>query len=203
MKKDGVRFSELILVGASYAGYAAAELAATHPELQPRALIMVDSFFDLPARFGALLPGQPTRDEMIRVLGGTLAQRPAAYEGRSPSSHLAGLAAAIRHGMRLLDVWSVAPTEAHEFNRAMCSIRSNAYWLRRLSRILHHPVIGYVTELRHAVALWDWWRELLALAALAPAKEALPATALTFRAEHPIPLRSYCSAGVDVQHAPR
>lgn len=194
LRKKGVEISGLILVGASYAGYAATELAATHPQLHPRALILVDSFLDLPERFRALLLGQPTRDEMIQVLGGTLAQRPHAYEQRSPSDHLAGLAAAMNHGMRLLDVWSVAATEAHEFNGGMCSMRSNAYWLQRLARILHHPVTGYVTELRHAVALWDWWRQLLALAALAPAKGTLPATAITFRAGHPIPSVSYCSA---------
>jgi pimeloyl-ACP methyl ester carboxylesterase len=192
LTEKGLHISELILVGASYAGYAAAELAATHPELHPRALIVVDSFLDLPERFTALHPGQPTRAEMIRVLGGTPAQRPSTYEQRSPSDHLAGLAAAMRHGMRLLDVWSVAEKEAREFNGGMCTIRSNAYWLRRLSRILHHPVTGYVTELRHAVALWDWWRQLLALAHLAPAEGALPATPVTFRAGRPIPSASYC-----------
>jgi len=193
LRKQGVKISELILVGASYSGYAAAELAATHPGLRPRALIIVDSFLDLPARFRALLPGQPTRAEMIRVLGGTQAERPLTYEQRSPSDHLAGLAEAMRHGMRLLDVWSVAAVEAREFNGGMCSMRSNAYWLRRLSRIVHHPVLGYVTELRHAVALWDWWRQLLALAKLAPATGALPATAVTFRAGRPISSASYCS----------
>ena len=193
LEDKGVKISELILVGASYSGYAAAELAATHPELRPRALIIVDSFLDLPARFRALLPAQPTRAEMIRVLGGTLAERPLTYERRSPSGHLAGLADAMRHGMRLIDVWSVATVGAREFNGAMCSLRSNAYWLRRLSRVVHHPVLGYVTELRHAVALWDWWRQLLALAKLAPAMGALPATAITFQAGRPISSASYCS----------
>jgi pimeloyl-ACP methyl ester carboxylesterase len=192
LSEKGVKISELILVGASYAGYAAAELAATHPELRPRALIVVDSFLDLPARFRALLPGQPTRAEMIRVLGGTPVERPLTYKQRSPSDHLAGLADDMRHGMRLLDVWSVSAVEAREFNRGMCSIRSNAYWLRRLSRIVHHPVLGYVTELEHAVALWDWWRQLLALAKLAPAKGTLPATTVTLRAGRPIPSASYC-----------
>lgn len=191
--REGVSVSELVLVGASYAGYAVAELAATHPELHPGALIIVDSFLDLPDRFRALGPGQPTRAEMIRVLGGTLTHRPRVYARRSPSSHLAGLAVAIRHGMRLLDVWSVSPAEAREFKGAMCSIRSNAYWLRRLARILHRPVTGYVTQLPHAVALWDWWRQLLALSALTPPSGALPATAITFRPGQPIPARSYCA----------
>jgi pimeloyl-ACP methyl ester carboxylesterase len=197
LRKEGVKVSELVLVGASYAGYAAAELAATHPELHPRALIIVDSFLDLPERFRALVPGQPTRAEMIRVIGGTLAQRSLSYEHRSPSHHLGGLATAMRHGMLLLDVWSVAPSGAHEFNGGMCSLGSNAYWLQRLSRILHRPVVGYVTKLRHAVALWDWWRQLLGLARLAPTTGALPATAISFQAADPIPPRSYCRTGTD------
>jgi len=192
LRRNGVKISELIFVGASYAGYAAAELVATHPQLHPRALIIVDSFLDLPSRFRALLPGQPTRAEMIRVLTGTLAQRPHLYEQRSPSNHLAGLAEAMRHGMRLIDVWSIAPLEQHEFNGGMCSARSNAVWLRSLARILHRPVTGYVTQLRHAFALWDWWRQLLALATLAPAEGTLPATPIIFRARQPIPSASYC-----------
>ncbi len=195
LAEEGVRVSELVLVGASYAGYAAAELVATHPELHPRALIIVDSFLDLPERFRALGAGQPTRAEMVRVLGGTLAQRPGLYGRRSPSAHLAGLAADIRHGMRLLDVWSVAPAEAHEFNGGMCSMRSNAFWLHQLAQILRRPVTGYVTELPHAVALWDWWRQLLALARVAPANGALPATAITFRPKQQIPKGSYCRMG--------
>ncbi|HEY8030735.1 MAG TPA: hypothetical protein VIE38_14665 [Gaiellaceae bacterium] len=192
LASEGVRISELVLVGASYAGYAAAELAATHPWLRPRALIIVDSFLDLPARFSALLPTQPTRAEMIRVLGGTLKQRPHTYEQRSPSRHLAGLAAEMRHGMLLVDVWSVASAQAREFNGGMCSVRSNAFWLQRLARILHRPVTGYVTQLPHAVALWDWWRQLLALASLAHASDGLPATAITFSPGRPIPVASYC-----------
>lgn len=195
LRQEGVKISELVLVGASYAGYAAAELAATHPELHPRALIIVDSFLDLPSRFRALRPGEPTRAEMIDVLGGTVAQKPQAYEQRSPSHHLRGLARAIRRGMRLLDVWSVSPVETREFNGAMCAVRSNALWLRRLAALLHRPTIGYVTELRHAVALWDWWRQLLALAGIAPASGSLPAAAITFRAARPIPASSHCSGG--------
>lgn len=193
LRQRGVKISELILVGASYAGYAAAELVSTHPELHPRALIIVDSFLDLPERFQALSPGQPTRAEMIRVLGGTLANRPRIYEERSPSHHLAGLVDAMRHGMRLLDVWSIAPAEEDEFNGGMCSLRSNAYWLRRLSMMLHRPVTGYVTQLPHAVALWDWWPHLLALADLVPARGSFPATAIRFRAGHPIASLSYCA----------
>lgn len=201
LRREGVRVSELVLVGASYAGYAAAELAATHPELHPSALIIVDSFLDLPERFRALLPGQPTRAEMIRVLGGTLTQRPRAYVARSPSEHLEGLAAAIRSGMRFVDVWSVAPSQAREFNGAMCSMRSNAFWLRQLAHILHRPVAGYVTGLRHAFALWDWWRQLLALAGLAPTAGSFPATDVLFRGGRPLPDASYCRPAAFVEHA--
>ncbi len=174
LERQGLKVSELILVGASYAGYAAAELAATHPGLHPRALIIVDSFLDLRARFRALAPGQPTRTEMMHVLGGTPAQRPRAYAARSPSAHLAGLAAAVEHGTRFVDVWSVGVAAAHEFKNAMCSRVANALWLRRLAHLLHRPVTGYVTELRHATALWDWWRQLLALAGLAKTLRTAP-----------------------------
>jgi len=193
LKDEGVKISGLILVGASYAGYAVAELAATHPELRPRALIIVDGFLDLPARFRALTVGQPTRSEMIRVLGGPLSRRRRTYELRSPSDHLGGLAEDVRHGMRLVDVWSVGPRAAREFNGAMCSREANALWLRRLARILHRPVTGYVTTLPHAYALWYWWPQLLSLARLAPpARRRLPATAVVLHAGHPIPGDSLC-----------
>ena len=187
------RVSQVILIGASYAGFAAAELAATHPELRPRALIVVDSFFDLRERFHALQTDQATRTEMIRVLGGTPRQRPHAYRQRSPSNHLAGLATEIRRGMRFVDVWSVGASAAREFNGAMCSRLANSFWLRRLAGLLHRPVTGYVTRLQHATALWDWWRQLLALAGLATAKRPLPATAFRFRAGRPIQPGSYCT----------
>ncbi|MDE3191163.1 MAG: hypothetical protein KGL94_10135 [Acidobacteriota bacterium] len=194
LKDEGVKISGLILVGASYAGYAVAELAATHPELRPRALIIVDGFLDLPARFRALTVGQPTRTEMTRVLGGPLGRRRRTYELRSPSDHLGGLAADVRHGMRLVDVWSVGARAAREFNGAMCSRDANALWLRRLARILHRPVTGYVTRLPHAYALWYWWPQLLALARLAPsAKRRLPATEVVLRAGRPIPGDSLCA----------
>ncbi len=192
LERQGLKVSELILVGASYAGYAAAELAATHPGLHPRALIIVDSFLDLRARFRALAPGQPTRTEMIHVLGGTPAQRPWAYATRSPSAHLAGLAAAVEHGTRFVDVWSVGVAAAHEFKGAMCSRLANALWLRRLAQLLHRPVTGYVTQLRHATALWDWWLQLLALAGLTTTRHGLPATAFTFQQGKALSPGSYC-----------
>ena len=192
LREEGIRISELILVGASYAGYAVAELAATHPELHPRALIIVDGFLDLPARFRALVPGQPTRSEMVHVLGGTLDTRRYAYRERSPSNHLAGLALDVRRGMRLVDVWSLAPSATREFSGAMCSLRSNAFWLRRLASMLRRPMTAYVTRMRHAYALWYWWPDLLRLARLAPGSSTMPATAFTIRSGKPVPAGSYC-----------
>ena len=111
LRAQGVKISKLIVVGVSYSGYANAELVATHPELRAAALIVVDSYLDLPARYLALPRHHETRREIERVLGGTLEARPAAYQARSPSHHLAGLAQAMRHGTRLVVVWSLAPEE--------------------------------------------------------------------------------------------
>src|SRR5262249_13898575 len=105
----GVKVSKLIVIGVSYSGFANAELVASQPRLHPAALIMIDSYLDLAARFDALPPNHETRAEIIRAMGGTPAQVPAAYAQRSPSHHLATLAAEIRSGMRFIDVWSVAP----------------------------------------------------------------------------------------------
>ena len=58
---------ELVLIGASYAGYANSQLVATHPELHPTALIVVDSFLDLPARYAALPSYHETKKEMDAV----------------------------------------------------------------------------------------------------------------------------------------
>jgi hypothetical protein len=192
LKAQGVKFSELVLIGASYAGYANTELVATHPELRPRALVVVDSFLDLPERYAALRSGAQTALEMVRVLGGTLSQRAAVYAARSPSHHLAGLAAAIRAGTRFVDIWSTGAAEKREFNGATCSPAANANWLSALALVLHRPVSGYVTPLRHADALRNWWREVLALAGLDRPYRRFPARTLTFRPDAPIPSASYC-----------
>ena len=73
LRADGVKISELILVGVSYSGFANAELVATHPEMHPSALIIVDSYLDLSARFKALPPHHITREEIRGALG---ARRP-------------------------------------------------------------------------------------------------------------------------------
>src|SRR4051794_33203470 len=114
LRRQGVKISKLVLVGVSYSGFDNAELVATHPELRPAALVIVDSYLDLPARYVALPARHPTRTEIQSVIGGTLEARRGAYEARSPSHHLDGLARAMRNGMKLVDVWSVGPEEQRE-----------------------------------------------------------------------------------------
>jgi len=192
LRRQGVKISKLVLVGVSFSGYANAELVATHPELNPDALIVVDSYLDLPARFRALPGYHETRREMIAAIGGTPAQIPGAYEARSPSHHLDGLARAIRGGMTFVDVWSVSPGERREFVGATCSRLANSQWLSDLAAVLGRPVAGYVTQLPHAHALWSFGQSLLALANLAPSPRPLPARKFTFRPGGPVPAGSDC-----------
>jgi hypothetical protein len=181
-------------VGVSYSGFANAELVATHPEMRPDALVVVDSYLDLTARFRALPLGHETRKEIITALGGTPDALPDVYAARSPSHHLDGLAAAIRAGMRFVDVWSVSDVERREFRGATCSLTANATWLSALASELGRPVTGYVTEMRHAHALWDRGMGLMQLA-LGPNKsKPLPATAVTFRPGARAPAGSFCAS---------
>jgi len=192
IRARGVKVSKLIVVGVSYSGFANAELVASQPRLHPAALIMIDSYLDLTARFNALPPNHETRAEIIRAVGGTPTQVPAAYAQRSPSHHLATLAAEIRSGMRFIDVWSVAPSEVHEFRGATCSEDASANWLGQLATIAGHPVAGYVTELPHAYALWEHGRSVLRLAGIGRSAPALPARRVLFRPGAPAPAGSYC-----------
>jgi len=180
-RRAGIRISKLIVVGVSYSGFAAAQLVATHPELRPAALIIVDSYLDLRARFQASRPSGLTRQEIATVLGGTLDEKRAAYRARSPSHHLVGLAKAIRGGMRLVDVWSVNPEERNRYIGATCSRTANAEWLARLATLLRRPVDGYVTQLHHAEALWHHYPSLLGLAGLKTSGESLAARRFRFR----------------------
>jgi hypothetical protein len=189
---EGVKVSKLVVIGVSYSGFANAELVASQPRLHPAALVMIDSYLDLAARFAALPLKHPTRAEIEASVGGTPAQMPAAYARRSPSHHLAGLAAHIRSGMRFVDVWSLAASEAHEFRGATCSWNANAHWLARLANVVHRPVAGHVTELRHAHALWDYGRGVLQLAGIYAAGPPLPARSVQFRPHAGLPTRSYC-----------
>jgi pimeloyl-ACP methyl ester carboxylesterase len=193
LEQSGVQISKLVVIGVSYSGFANAELVATHPELRPAALIVVDSFLDLIARYEALPSYHPTRSEIQTAVGGTPADVPNAYAARSPSHHLAALAAEVRKGMRFVDVWSVSSREQHEFLGATCSLDANARWLGLLANDLRAPVTGYVTHLAHAYALWDYGRGLLGLAGLWAAAPPRTAQAVTFEPGHAAPPRSYCT----------
>lgn len=192
VKRQGVKISKLVVVGVSYSAFANAELVASQPRLHPAALVMIDSYLDLAARFDALPPNHETRAEIIRAIGGTPAQLPAAYAQRSPSHHLGTLAEEIHAGMRFVDVWSVAPSETHEFRGATCSRDANARWLAQLATILGRPVTGYATMLRHAHALWGHGRSVLQLAAIGAGAPALAARKVRFRPGAPVPPGSYC-----------
>lgn len=193
-RRAGIRISKLIVIGVSYTGYATAQLVATHPELRPAALIIVDSYLDLPARFQAAKPWLSTRKEIATVLGGTLTERRAAYRARSPSNHLDGLAKAMRGGMRLVAVWSVHPKERKRYVGATCSRAANAEWLSQLATHLRHPVDGYVTRLQHADALWHHYSSLLALAGVQRKPgDVLPARRFEFRPGEPPSAASFCA----------
>lgn len=194
LRRSGVKVSRLILVGVSYSGFANAELVATHPEMRPDALVVVDSYLDLADRFRALPLGHETRNEIVTALGGTPDTVPGVYAARSPSNHLDGLAAAIRAGMRFVDVWSVGDAERREFRGATCSLTANASWLSALASELGRPVTGYVTRMRHAHALWDRGMGLMQLALGPNRGKRLQATAVTFRPGAPAPAGSFCAA---------
>jgi hypothetical protein len=189
----GIKISQLLVVGVSYSGFANAELVATHPALRPAALIVVDSYLDLTARIAALPESHVTYKEIVTVLGGTPAAKPAEYAARSPSNHLDGLATAIRGGTRFVDVWSVAPAERREFAGATCGIDANARWLGNLAGLLGAPVEGYVTHLGHAHALWNHGGSLLRLAGFAPKALPLAARTIVFRPGAPVSPGSYCA----------
>jgi hypothetical protein len=192
VEAQGVKVSKLVVVGVSYSGFANAELVASQPRLHPAALVMIDSYLDLAARFNATTLNHPTRAEIERAVGGTPSQVPAAYARRSPSHHLGRLAAEIHSGMQFVDVWSVARSENHEFRGATCSLDANARWLAQLATILGRPVNGYATELKHAHALWDHGRGVLRLAGIPTTGPSLPARTVRFRPHGGVPRGSYC-----------
>jgi hypothetical protein len=192
LRAGGLVTRRLVVVGVSYAGYADAELVATHPELHAAALVVIDSYLDLTARYDSLPVGHPTAVEMRAALGGTPQQAPDAYQQRSPSHHLDGLAAAIRGGTRLVVVWSTSPGERREFRGATCDRLADAQWLSDLSTLLGRPVDAYVTQLEHAHALWDRGRDVVALAGIGRGTRALPARRATFTPSGSPPAWSYC-----------
>ena len=193
LRRSGVQISELVLVGVSYSGFANAELVATHPELHPAALIVVDSYLDLAARYAALPATHETRNEIQTALGGPPEGRRQVYDARSPSHHLDGLAKAIRAGTRFIDVWSISDEERREFRGATCSRLANAEWLSSLADVLGQPVTGYVTHLRHAHALWDRGMGLLQLAGLTRTARPLRPQQVSFRPGEKPPVGSFCA----------
>ena len=94
--------------------------------------------------------------------------------------------------MKLVDVWSVSAEEQREFRGATCSQTANARWLNELATLLGRPVDGYVTQMRHAHALWDRGRSVLALAGIGAPYKPLPARRFSFEPGRPIPDGSYC-----------
>ena len=180
LKAGGVKIAKLVLLGVSYSGFANAQLIATHPEIRPTALIVVDSYLDLPARYRALPLGHEMRAQLERAMVGMLAERPSdtrcappaptsqASRGRSAAvcdSSMSGARARPRSGS------SYAATRGR---------LANAYWLSRLATVLRGPVTGYVTSLPHAHALWDRGQGLLQLAGVRPASRPLRARTVTF-----------------------
>ena len=193
LRHQGVRISKLVLIGASYGAYDVAELAATHPELKPTALIHTDSFFDLPSRYRALPQGHQTQKSMKVALGGTLEQRPAAYAARSPSNHLDALAALIRGGMHFVVGWTASPTEKREFRGATCSLDANAKWIAKLSGRLGGPIAAHVTTLPHGDLLRYWSQHSIALAGIGgPFTDPMPGRVVVFHPDAPVLAGSYC-----------
>lgn len=193
LRGQGIRIDKLALVGVSYSGYANAGLVARHPEMKPDALVIADTYLDLASRFRALPTTHETYREIVASLGGTLEQVPAKYHDWSPSSHLAGLARAIRGGMAFVDVWSVSAAERREFAGATCSLDANARWLARLATLSGRPVDGYVTTLRHGHALWNYGSALLVLGGLGTEARPLPARRIAFEPGKAAPAPSYCT----------
>ena len=161
-----MKVSKLIVVGVSYSGFANAELVASQPRLHPAALIMIDSYLDLAARFDALPLTTRRGPRSCRPSAGRRIRSRAPTRQRSPSHHLATLAADMRAGMRFIDIWSLAPSEVQEFRGATCSEDASARWLGQLATVAGHPVAGYVTQLQHAHALWNHGRSVLRLAGI-------------------------------------
>jgi hypothetical protein len=138
----------LILVGVSYSGFGVAALASHHPELRPDMLIVVDSYLDLAARYRHAL-GQPTGKEILLETGGSTAAL------RARSVDVRGLARLVRQGTKLSVIWSITAEEDRFFRGATCARDADADTLARLARLLHRPVLGWVTNAAHGHDLWD------------------------------------------------
>ena len=168
----------LVLAGVSYSGYGVAVLAASHPELRPDRVIVVDSYLDLVARRSHLPATHESALEIDRETGGTAA----ALALRSPS--VSGLAQLVRGGTKLVVVWSIAPGERKEFLGATCDATANAGRLAALARRLGQPVDAWVTQSRHGVTFWDFGARLV--------KGGSTGTRVVFQPDGRIPLGATC-----------
>ena len=139
---------QLVLIGASYAGFGVAALASHHPELQPDRLIVIDAYLDLVARRRALPNSHETAREIDREAGTS----PAGLRRRSV--RVDGLARLVQGGTQLTVIWSISKQERRLFRGATCSRDASAATLARLARTLGRPVPAWVTRSRHGVNLW-------------------------------------------------
>jgi hypothetical protein len=138
----------LVLIGASYAGFGVASLAAHHPALRPTRLVVVDSYFDLVERRRHLPPRHETAREIDGVTGGSLATL------RARSASPAGLARLVRAGTDLMVTWSISHDERREFQGATCDRGASAGTLAAVARLIGRPTHGFVTRLRHGLTFW-------------------------------------------------
>jgi pimeloyl-ACP methyl ester carboxylesterase len=168
----------LVLAGVSYSGYGVAVLAASHPELRPDRVIVVDSYLDLVARRAHLPATHESALEIDRETGGTAD----ALALRSPS--VSGLAQLVRGGTKLVVVWSIAARERKEFSGATCDASANAGRLSALARLLGQPVDAWVTQSRHGVTFWDFGVRLV--------KGGSVGTRVTFEPDGRIPAGAIC-----------
>ena len=139
---------QLVLIGASYAGFGVATLASHHPELRPNRLIVIDAYLDLVARRRALPDSHETAREIDREAGTS----PSALRQRSV--RVDGLARLVRGGTELTVVWSISEQEQRLFRGATCNSDASAATLARLARKLGRPVPAWITRSRHGVNLW-------------------------------------------------
>jgi hypothetical protein len=147
---------ELLLLGVSYSGFGVATLASHHPDLQPDRLIVIDSYFDLVARRAAAYSALGTGAEIDAATGGSVATL------HAQSVSVAGLAALVRGGTKLIVVWSISADEEREFHGATCDRNASAGVLAELAAALGRPVAAWVTQARHGHDLWDSGRKIVA-----------------------------------------
>ena len=139
---------QLVLIGASYAGFGVATLASQHPELRPDRLIVIDAFLDLVARRRAL----PDWHETAREIDGEAGTSAASLRQRSV--RVDGLARLVRSGTELTVVWSISEHEQRFVAGATCNRDASAATLSRLARTLGRPVPAWITRSKHGVNLW-------------------------------------------------